>query len=420
LVIQSIILNNKSILSINDFLDLSSDIHSSEILNLNFNLDYSILKDYFSSERICPVVHLAKSEDAEEISKIFKDIYQNTYPYKKMVHAEGVREMINSNDYLWFLFKLENNETVGCFGTQLEFEKKRGFLYGFVVKKKYHKIIDAPKAFIGCATYIWKTYQDRILLWYGEMRTNESTSQFFTSMVGLKPIAFLPNKDIFNSQIESDVLHVIHNKSVFKKYRKKEVPHIIRQVLNWYAYSSKRYSLQNPQIENPNIILNENKINELSEILTLNIQDIQYDNQIFKLSFEGHDSLMEFIHNPYSRNFEKTYFKVSCLEELYSFLEKVKDIINTMEINYFECFVSGYEPTYQKVFYNAGFRPQGYVPCWYYNKNTGKFEDQVVFNYYRGEIAENPRIIDETKQLLELSINPQEKMLKDVLDLIEN
>jgi len=423
LVVQSIIFNNKSILSINDFLDLSSDIISSDIykiLNLDFNIDCTLFQNYLDSERICPIVHLAKSEDAEEISKIFKDIYQNTYPYKEMEKAEGVREMINSKDYLWYIFKLENNETIGCFGTQLEFEEKRGLLYGFVIKKKYHKIIDGFKAFVGCVTYIWKTYQDRILLWYGELRTNESTSQFFTSIMGLKPIAFYPNKDIFNSQIESNILHVIYDESIFKKYRKREVPHIIRQVLNWYAYSSRRYSLQNPQIENPNITLNQDKINELSEILTINIQEVQYGNQIFKLSFKGFDSSMEFMHNPRSKNFERTYFTVSCLEELYSFLKKIKDLINAMGINYFECFVSGYEPTYQKIFYNAGFRPRGYVPCWYYNKISGKFEDQVVFNYYRGEIAENIRVIDETKQLLDFSINPQEKMLKDVLDLIEN
>jgi len=420
LVIQSIVLNNKTILSVNDFLSLSADIISSDLLTLDFNLDYSTAKNYIESERICPIVQLAKSEDAEEISNLFKDIYQNQYPYKKMEYAEGIREMINSSDYLWFIFKLENNEIVGCFGTQLEFTEKRGFLYGFVVKKRYQKIIDAPKAFIGCITYIWKTYQDKILVWYGEMRTNESTSQFFTSIVGLKPISFLPNKDIFNTKIESDVLHVIYDDSVFKNYRKKEAPHIIRQVLNWYAYSSKRYSLQNPQIENPNIILNKDKIKQLSKILIVNIQKVKYGNQIFKLSFKGFDSFMKFIHNPYSKNFEKTSFKVLCLEELYSFLNKIKDLINTMNINYFECFVSSYEPTHQKVFYNAGFRPRGYVPCWFYNKITGKFEDQIVFNYYRGEIAENPRIIAETKQLLDLSLNPQEKMFKDVLDLIEN
>ena len=420
MVIQSIILNNKSILTINDFLALSSDIIRSEILNLDFNLDYSIIKNYLDSERTCPIIHKAKSEDAEDISIIFKDIYHNTYPYKKMEHAEGVREMINSDDYLWFIFKLENNETVGCFGAQLEFAEKRGFLYGFVVKKKYHKIVDVVKAFIGCVSYIWKTYQDKILLWYGEMRTNESTSQFFTSTVGLKPIAFLPNKDIFNSKIESDVLHVIYDERVFKEHRKKEAPHIIRQVLNWYAYSSKRYSLEDPQVENPTISLDEDKIKELSEILTLKIQEVQYGNQIFKLSFTGLNSLMEFVHNPYSKNFEKTNFKVSCLEELYSFLKKINEIIATLNINYFECFVSGYEPTYQKLFYDAGFRPRGYVPCWHYNKSTEKFEDQVVFNYYRGEIAENPHIIAETRQLLDLSINPQEKLLKDVIDLLEN
>jgi len=420
LVIQSIILNNKSILTVNDFLALSSDIMSSELLNLDFNLDYSIVKNYLDSERICPTIQLAKSDDAEDISKIFRDIYQNQYPYKKMENAEGVREMINRNDYLWFIFKLTNNETVGCFGTQLEFTEKRGFLYGFVIKKKYHKIVDIFKAFIGCATYIWKMYRDKILLWYGEMRTNESSSQFFTSMVGLKPIAFLPNKDIFNTMIESDILHVAYDESIFNKYRKQEAPHIIRQILNWYAYSSERYSLQDPYVENPNITLDESKTNELSEILTLNIQNIQYGNQSFKLSFKDRDSFMEFVYNPYSKNFEKTCYNVSSLEELALFLIQLKDIIDTMDINYFECFVSSYEPTHQKIFYDAGFRPRGYVPCWYYNKITGKFEDQIVFNYYRGKLATNPRIIPEAKQLLDLTISPQEKIFKDVLDLIEN
>ena len=77
MVVQSIILNNKLILSVNDFLNLSTDIISSDLLSLDFNLDYNIVKNYLESERTCPIVNLAKSEDAEEISKIFKDIYWN-------------------------------------------------------------------------------------------------------------------------------------------------------------------------------------------------------------------------------------------------------------------------------------------------------------------------------------------------------
>jgi len=419
--VQNIVLNNKIILTVNDFLSLSTDIISSDLLNLDFNLDCNIVKNYYlDSERTIPTIHLAKSEDAEEISKIFKDIYQNQYPYKKMEDAEGVREMINRNDYLWIVFKLDNNITVGCYGVHLKFAEKKGLLYGFAIKKKYQKKIDGFKAFIGSMTYIWKTYQDRILLWYGEVRTNESTPQFFTSMVGLKPIAFLPNKDIFNTKIESDIFHVAYDESIFKKYRKQEAPRIIRQVLNWYAYSSERYSLQDPHIENPNISFDKTKIKELSEILTFKIKNIEYSNQSFSLSFKGRDSFMEFVHNPYSKNFEKTYYNVSSLEELYLFLIQIKDLIDTMSINYFECFVSGYEPSHQKIFLDAGFKPRGYVPCWYYNKITKKFEDQIVFNYYRGELAENPRIIPETKQLLDFTIPLQQKILRDVLDLSKN
>ena len=266
MVSQSIVLNDKTILTVNEFLDLSLDFISSdiqEILNLEFDLDYSFLQNYLESDRICPIIQLASPEDAEEITNIFKEVYKNTYPYKKMENVQSVREMIEDPDYIWFLFRLSPEETIGCFATHLEFEQKRGFMHGYVIKKRYHAIIDIFKAFIGCAIYLWKTYIDKIILWYGEMRTNESTSQFFTSIIGLKPIAFFPNKDIFLNKVESDVLHVIYNKDVLKEYRSKENPKIIRQVLNCYQYANKRYHLGVPIIENPTIVLNSQKINEI-------------------------------------------------------------------------------------------------------------------------------------------------------------
>lgn len=246
MVSSSIILKNQTILSINQFLNLYHEIDRVDlenILRLDFDLDYSVLSRYVNSQRICPIIEIAQPEDAHEISLIFKEIYQGTYPYKRMEHSSSIADMIKDPNYYWFLFKLDSGEIVGAFGSHLEFEAKRGFLFGFVIKKGYHKIIDIFKAFIGCTLFLWKKFQQEIFLWYGEMRTNETSSQFFTSIVGMKPVAFYPNKDLFFNKEESDILQVIYNREALTTLRKKERPKIIRQALNSYAYVNKRFHL---------------------------------------------------------------------------------------------------------------------------------------------------------------------------------
>jgi hypothetical protein len=402
LVSQSIILNNKAILTVNEFLDLSNEIVSSnieEILELNFDLDYSILKNYLESERICPIIQLAKLKDAEEIAEVFKEVYQETYPYKRMENAESIKYMIDDPNYIWFIFRLNPDETIGCFATHLESEGKRGFMHGYVIKKKYHRIIDIFKAFIGCAIYLWKTYNN-ILIWYGEMRTNESVSQFFTSIVGLKPIAFLPNKDIFFNKVESDILHVIYNKKALKNHRSEETPKIIRQVLNCYSYTNKRYNLGLPTVSNPNIQLNINKIEELREKLSMHLDDPIYGNKIIAFSLKDSDSYFKFQYNEYSKNIEKTEYKVRNLEELSIFIEELNKLINKLDINYCECIISAYNPEHQKIFIDNGFKPRGYIPSWNFNSKKNTFEDCVVFNYHKGNIDKDLKIIPETYNLL--------------------
>ena len=44
--------------------------------------------------------------------------------------------------------------------------------------------------------------------------------------------------------------------------------------------------------------------------------------------------------------------------------------------------------------------PRGYVPSWKYNHITGEFEDSIVFNYYKGKVDKNLKLIEEGKELL--------------------
>ena len=400
MVSNSISLKKKEIINVDAFLEkyqYLSNLDLKKILNLDFELDF-----YYKSKKICPIVKLAKPEDSKEIANIFKEIYRGTYPYKQLEDNKSIKDMIIHPNYEWFIFKSPANETVGCFSADLEFNKKRAFLHGFMIKKQYHKTIDIFKAFIGCIIYLWRKYENKIFLWYGEMRTNEAISQFFTSLIGMKPIAFLPNKDIFLNKVESDILHVIYNKAVLKELRIKEKPKIIRQVLNCYNYTEKRYQLGLPIVENPKINLDHKEIEAIKTMLDTETKEENYGNLKFKFFLKNTNSYFKFMHNKHSKNIEKTSYNINSLEELFVFVEELKNLIEVMNANYFECFVSAYLPEHQKIFQDAGFKPRGYIPCWKYNEKRNCFEDQIVYNSFNGNIDDNIKLIPESLEFLKV------------------
>jgi len=197
-------------------------------------------------------------------------------------------------------------------------------------------------------------------------------------------------------------LIITYNDDVLKKYRRKEEPKIIRQVLNCYLYSNKRYNLGTPFIENPNITLDQIKINEIKKKINKVIEKDKFGNEIVIFSLSKSESYFKFIHSPCIQSIEKTDYKINISEELYVFIEELKGFMRKMNIRYFECYVSSYLPTHQKIFYDAGFSPRGYVPCLKYNKNQKCFEDQVVFNYFKGTIDESINLIPESEELLQI------------------
>jgi hypothetical protein len=266
-------------LSINQFLSDFQDIYKidlDKILNLDFGFDRKLIKEYNIHSKILPKIEIAKKEDAEAISRLYINAYNGTYPYKKMENVNSILELIHTPNDKLFVFKLDTNEIIGAFGSHLDFDKKRGLMHGFVIKKEYRKLIDSLKAFMGSSAYLWKKYQNEILVWYGEIRTNESTAQFATSLFGLKPIAFFPNKDIFFNRMESDILHIIYNKSALFQYRKKERPQIIRQVINSYVYMNKRFKLGLPIVKNPSIEFNQAQVDKIKEDISIIIKEKEH------------------------------------------------------------------------------------------------------------------------------------------------
>ena len=388
----------RPIITIEDYLEHFKGFNS---LNLEKEISFDFEWDFRQpSNKITPMIQLAKPKDAKKIVDLFLNTYLGMYPYREVQSIDEMRNMIKDPSYHWFLFKIKPNIFVGCFGVHLEFEKKKAFYFGFIIKENYRRFIDSVRAFAGSLYVLYKIYKENILIWYSETRTAHNTSQYAENLCGLIPIAFFPNKDIFFNKTESDFMHIIFNKKVLKQNRNKNEPKIIRQVLNCYVYSNSLYHLGTPIIENPEIKFNSIKLKKIKENLYKKIKIKKHSYRSIKLSLKDSNSYFKFLYNFGNKSVEKAIYKVRNLEELFIFLQTVKEYINELKIRYFEIFVSAYNPLHQKTFLNAGFKPTGYIPCWNYKKRNDTFEDNIIFCHYSGNIKWNFETIPETRMLI--------------------
>lgn len=387
--------------STNHFLETFLDMGRPNIKS-GMDLPFELTKKA-REEKISPILQLATPLDAPEIVDIYLDIYKGTYPYKEMENANEVKKMIESSGYRWLLFKIPNKRKIaGCFTYQLDFEKKQGYMRGFNVKPQFQGILDSVKAVIGSMIGVWTEYRDKIKIWYCENRTAHTKSQYLSNVCGIKPIAFLPNKDIFNKNIESDIMHIAYENDVLTTLRSPKVPEFISEVGPLYKYASKRYFLSDYKVnKDPHPLDLRNIVKRSSQLKVFTKKDkFGYETITFSLGKSG--SYFKFLYTPQVQNFEKTEYHVSNKEELFTFLRMWIEYIKKYEVRYAECLVSAYKPEHQQLFRKLGFYPRGYIPSWHFNNSTKTFEDCIMFNWCKNKLQHEPKLLKSSQNLLDL------------------
>ena len=396
-IAKEVVKPRKLIITIQDFLRINAKYKN---LSLESGITFP-KKSRSKAQKVTPTVQIAKPEEAQSISEIFNQVYQNTYPYKEMESPYEIRKMIEDPGYIWILFKINGDEVIGCVALKFKASTKSMYLHGFAMKKEYQGTTSLPKLVVAAWTVLLKKYEKKALIWFGEARSAHSKSQFLSDLLGLKPIAFFPKKDIFFNQEESELLLILYDEDLITKYRRKEAPKIIPRVLKYYSYSLERYQLGFPKVSNHvTLDFDNKKINTIKQNLIYQEENDNLGNSLINFSIKNSDAYISFIHRPYVRIFEKTEYKVSNKEQLFVFIEEVKELIKKLKIRYWEFFASAYHPTHQAILYNSGLKPFGYVPCYKYIKEEDVFEDQIVFIYYEGKVNGNLKLIPETENFL--------------------
>ena len=370
--------------TIDEFLDTFQGIIDLDI-ETGINLDF-IIDPRESESKIVPSLQLAESKHAKDIVAIFEEVYDHSYPFRDFLDKEKVAAMIRSIEYNFILFMV-NKEIGGCFKCFLDFEHRRGYIGALMVKKKYQGILDFTKAIIGSSYWAFSIYREVIDVWYCENRTAHASSQYSTGVCGLNTLAIFPNKDVFYNQVESDVLCVNYSENALDDLRVVSKPKLIRDAIECYMHSDGIYNLGEFEIIDPHLSIDFKKVQELLGKFRMDIISDKYGYEYFQCFIGGTNSYFLFLHTTTVQNFEKVKYHVESLEELYVYLTELKRCMFQKSVRYIEVFVSAYKPKHQQLLYNFGFRARGYTPAWSYNKVSGEFEDQIVFNYYQGEVA---------------------------------
>jgi len=370
-------------------------------LKKGMHLDFE-LSDRKHNHKISPILRLARVEDAEEITKIYTELYEGTYPYKEMEEIESVREMILDPNIQWIIYQDPSYNIAGCITFVLDFQQKRGYIRGFMLKKKYQGHIDITKAMIGSMITMLYKFKDKIYTWYVENRTAHAKSQYAMWVCGIAPIGFYPNKDKFLGKVESDLMQICYDERALRKFRINIAPKIIPQAHGCYQYANGRYDLGECQIENPDIDLDFHLINQVKKNFNKRVEKDKFGYETIIFSLKNSDSFFEFLYTPQVKNLEKTKYQVDSLEELYFFIQEFIKCGKELGVRYSEVFVSAYEPAHQKLFENAGLSPRGYIPSWKYDKSEGVFRDNILFNSFTGDVSDKTCLIDEAQELLQV------------------
>jgi len=360
-------------------------------------------EDYTRNGKIIPSLKFATEKDAEEITKIFKEVYENTYPYKQMEIISEIQSMIRSPNYYWIIFTLKPDIIAGCIGIRLDFENKTGNFFGFAFRNKFQHIADISTASIACVVAPMYKFKNQIFLWYAEIRSSFSSIQYIAKLTGLSPVGFLPNKDIFFNQPESEILFITYNQKILNELRSSKKPQLISPAIFCYFNAFQKYNLGLPVIKNNNNLeseLDQNKLENNRKLILRRIERDKFGNELITILIKGTNNFFQFLHYNNIHIVEKVDYKVSTLEDLCVFLEEIKLIIREFKLRYFEVFLSAYDSTHQMVFYNAGFKPTGYIPAFKYNKDNNLYEDQVLFVYHEKELNKNAHLIRETEEFL--------------------
>lgn len=167
---------------------------------------------------------LASEQDIFQISQLYFDVYQGTYPDPLMKDFGLIRQFIQSEAGFWFIAKDENNEVIASVLAAYDRENLIAKAFGAVVRNEFRGqgIMEDLLAY-GIQFLREKTPGVDII--YSTTRTVNEAAQTLTEKLGFKKLGIFPNAHRTNDYETHCLAAIIYDSALEKRHTHYKLHH---------------------------------------------------------------------------------------------------------------------------------------------------------------------------------------------------
>lgn len=158
---------------------------------------------------------LATSRDIFQISQLYFDVYQGTYPDPMMKDFGLIRKFIESDGGFWFVTKTSEGEIIGSVLASYDQENLIAKAFGAVVRPDF-RAQGVMEELLGFGIDYLRTETKGVDVIFSTTRTVNEAAQTLTEKLGFKKIGIFPNAHKTNDY-ETHCLAAIFSPSALEK-----------------------------------------------------------------------------------------------------------------------------------------------------------------------------------------------------------
>lgn len=169
-------------------------------------------------------LQLASEEDIFQISQLYFDVYQGTYPDPLMKDFVLIREFINSQRGFWFVSKNEKQEIIASVLAVYDRENFIAKAFGAVVRTEYrgHGIMEALLSY---GIKFLRENTPGVDIIYSTTRTVHEAAQTLTEKLGFKKLGIFPNAHRTNDYETHCLAAIIYDSALNNRHTEFKLHH---------------------------------------------------------------------------------------------------------------------------------------------------------------------------------------------------
>lgn len=175
-------------------------------------------------------VLLAREEDIFQISQLYFDVYQGTYPDPLMKDPNLIREFIKSESGFWFITKI-NNEIVASVLASYDPDNFIAKAFGAVVR---HEVRGqgVMEELLSFGIHYLRDHTPGVDVIYSTTRTVNEAAQTLTEKLGFKKIGIFPNAHRTNDYETHCLAAIIYPSALNKRHDTYKLHHELESLYN--------------------------------------------------------------------------------------------------------------------------------------------------------------------------------------------